>query len=153
MKNVAYEIFNGPKDLPRLGISPLTGEACAYSQRLLCDVSAAGLQLLQEFLGAMQLALPPNMNSRVGDDAAAVGSVMLPRSLWQDLVRFYAFRSGALAYLDSPDGSIYVLYDEEILSRYASSLSSFSVVRNPTLGSSHPREGSRNVHAATGRVL
>lgn len=147
----AYLLIHGFRDLAVAGISPLTGEACAFSQRILCDVSEPGRALLQDFFGVSEFATHPNMNSTVGD-AAAIGSVMLPRGIWRDLAAYYAFSSGALAYLEHPDGTLMVLYAQELLDRYTER-TDISIVRNPATSSLAPRVGSRNVHMATGRVM
>lgn len=153
MSNTAYQTFYSFKDLQQIGIEPLTGEACAYSQRVLCDVSERGLKLLSEFLGVPDLKLQPNMNSRVGEETA-IGSFMLSRGVWRDLVAFYAFEVGAPAYMTQPDGSLFVLFDENLVERYATLESRhMKMVRNPVRHSTQPRVGSRNVHMATGRVM
>lgn len=147
----AYLAIHGLRDLVPLGINPLTGEACAYSQRVLCDVSEAGRELLQDFFGVQTFATHPNMNSLVGE-APAIGSVMLARNLWRDLAAYYAFSSGALAYVTAPDGAMMLLYEEALADRYAAH-PEFELTRNPTIGATAPRVGSRNVHIATGRVM
>lgn len=147
----AYLAIHGLRDLVALGINPLTGEACAYSQRVLCDVSEKGRELLQDFFGLQTFVTHPNMNSMVGDDPA-IGSVMLPRGIWSDLAAYYAFNSDALAYATAPDGSVMILYTQDLVDRYAA-FSKGSLVRNPTASAKAPRVGSRNVHVATGRVM
>lgn len=70
-------------DLEKYGLNCLTGEACAYSQRLLFDVNEAGKELLSAYLGMPYISLAPNWNSSVnGQDA--VGSIMLTMaSAWE----------------------------------------------------------------------
>lgn len=80
------------QDLEEYGINALTGEACAYGLRLLCDVNANGLALLEKFLSLPSggLELNPNWNSTV-HGAPAIGSVMLPPGIIADLGVFIMF--------------------------------------------------------------
>lgn len=139
-------------DLAVLGINPLTGEACAYSQRILCDVNEEGRELLREYLGLPSLELAPAMNGTV-DGWPAVGCFMLSRGSIQDLARFGMFYKGALANITFTDGTLYGLFDQDLVDRYAGALSNGTLERNPVATSCAPRVGSRNVHQMTGRVL
>ena len=68
-----------------VGVSILTGEACAYSMRLLCDLNEEGAALVAEFLGtAGKLNLPRNMNSKV-NGKPAIRSIMLTRGMINEL--------------------------------------------------------------------
>lgn len=145
-----YIQIGSPQDLQAFGIAPLTGEACAFSMRLLCDVNEAGSALLQEYWGVPSLQLAPPMNSQV-DGVSSIGSVMLPRQGWQDLAAFAAFRDGALGYVRRKDGTLMALFTVPLFERYLDL--SADVVRNPAIASRAPRVGSRNVHEMTGRVL
>jgi len=140
----------GPSDLQAFGINPLTGEACAFSMRLLCDVNEAGKTLLQEYWGVPTLLLAAPMNSQV-DDLPSIGSVMLARSCWRDLAAFAAFRKGAVGYVQREDGTLVALFSDSLLERYVQI--GADVVRNPAPTSPAPRVGTRNVHQMTGRVL
>lgn len=82
-------------DLQRYGINSLTGEACSYSQRLLCDLSEKGIDLVREYFGLMivlnpQTQFPRNWNSKAGEDPA-IASIMLPRGIFGDLSKFILF--------------------------------------------------------------
>lgn len=132
------------------GITVLTGEACAYSQRLLCDVNDDGLALLSEFWGIPGLKLAPPMNTRV-NGLPAVGSVMLAPDAWKDLARFAFFHSRALGWVESGSGELTGIYSKELLDRYVEH--DYPVHRNYALTSDHPHVGSRNVHQMTGRVV
>lgn len=139
------------KDLEVFGISALTGEACAYSQRLLCDVNEEGKALLEEFWGTPDLTLAKPWNSSV-DGKPSVGSVMLARDGMLSIARFALFRDSALAYYEGADkASIVGIYTQERLEQYAAN--NFPLVRNYALLSQQPHAGSRNVHAMTGRVI
>lgn len=63
------------------GIIPLTGEACGLGMRQLCDVTEAGVALLDRFFGGVQLT-SANCNS------GAARSIMLPRQTLAELVTF-----------------------------------------------------------------
>jgi len=77
------------QDLEQYGILPLTGEACGLSMRLLCDLTPAGVQIMNEFLG-VQIATGTNWNSRDGQ----VASIMIPRGLLHELAAFVLIRGG-----------------------------------------------------------
>ena len=89
------KILGSPRDLEPYGISALTGEACAYNLRLLCDLNARGVESVSQFLGLrarpQSFADPWN---RTVDGEDSLGSVMLPRSVLQDLTTFLLFREG-----------------------------------------------------------
>lgn len=150
-------VIHSWSDLRVFGINVLTGEACAYGQRLLCDVNEQGKALLAEFFGMPNIQLAPPMNSRVNEQPS-VGSVMLERSAWRALAHFGHFHQGALAYAEIPseipNGPIVGIYSENRLQEYerasTGDASTFRLVRN--FRSSQPRVGSRNVHAMSGRV-
>jgi hypothetical protein len=74
-------------DFEQYGINVLPKEACAYGQRLLCDVNRDGIRLLEDYF-LVQIVFTPNWNSRVGDKPA-IGSIMLPRGVfWKGLAEF-----------------------------------------------------------------
>ncbi len=84
------------RDMAQFGIEALTGEACAYSMRLLCDVNEQGRRLLLDYLGlpdATELAIP--YNSKVGGEPT-VGSIMVERRL-EGLAVFALRRAGMKA--------------------------------------------------------
>lgn len=75
-------------DLVKFGVNTLTGEACRFGMRVLCDLSAEGVELVTRFLGLEHNAqFNKNWNSTVGS-APAVASVMLTRSALRDLRLF-----------------------------------------------------------------
>lgn len=143
-------------DLEQFGINCLTGEACAYSQRLLCDVNDDGAKLMADYLGIDFRGFADNWNSQV-NGKPAVGSVMLHRDSLQQVAVFAMFRAGALA-VYTAGGDLTPICDSERMQQYVSYMNSASTIesvrlfRNPTTSSIAPREGSRNVHAATGRT-
>jgi hypothetical protein len=145
-------------DLEQFGINALTGEACAYSMRVLCDLNADGAVLVADWLGLLDPCPPhaggktpfpfaPNWNSTV-DGKPAIGSVMLDRDCLERLAVFACFRTGALA-VATATGAVVPIEDEETLGRYGEYVEqhrSARLYRNP-----HPGAGSRNVHMFTGR--
>lgn len=141
-------------DYRKLGVEPLTGEACAFSRRVLCDVSEDGAALIKDYLGLpADAALAPKWNSQVGSKPA-VGSVMLSRDTMQDLAVFALLRNGALAVLVGPH-AVQGLFEADLLARYEALLRddasvTYSLIRN--IRSPAAAIGSRNVHQATGRV-
>lgn len=147
-------------DLQKYGINPLTGEACAYSMRTLCDLSEKGVDLLREFLGLMvvlnpQTQFPKNWNSKVGDDPA-VASFMLPNGMYGDLCKFILFHVEKMHYVyRSPDGGWYGYS----LSDFNLNAAAFKRLEESgewerwvNTRSEAEAEGSRNIHQATGRT-
>lgn len=144
-----------------LGIQPLTGEACALSMRMLCDVNAEGRQLLSDYFGIPNLEMAPPMNSRV-DEQPSVGSIMLPRQSWPEIARFGLFMKGALALYerDTAETTVYRgccqivgIFSEERVQEYVKA--GLELAYNPLKPhvGENVRVGSRNVHQMTGRVI
>ena len=154
MKKVESIQVSSWMDLQQFGIQYLTGEACTYSLRILCDLSEEGCLLVCDYLG-----LPPdtkfaaNWNSMVGS-APAVASVMLARDSVRQIAHFAFFRMGALAML-TKHGTYVGIFDADLLERYVKLIAEnpdmgYDLYRNTRTG--NPAEGSRNVHAMTGRT-
>lgn len=72
--------------LESFGIIPLTGEACAYSIRILCDYTADGQAHLERFLGTTLIPQEPWNSST--DGKRHVGCIMISRNTFQDLHTF-----------------------------------------------------------------
>lgn len=149
--------FNSWADFREYGINFLTGEACAFSMRLLCDLSEKGQEVVTDFLGLpSSIQLAPSWNSHVGE-APAVASVMLPRGLFQELARFIAFAVLGHKYVViMPDSSVHSYEDGYIESNGLTLEKAKSLLQGDWYtncrSSSAPQVGSRNVHAATGRA-
>lgn len=80
--------------LEPFGIRYLTSESCGYGLRLLCDVNQQGREAIGLFFGQCRLLpLSKNWNSEVNGEPA-VGSVMLPRSIFRDLAAFLLLEEG-----------------------------------------------------------
>jgi len=70
------------------GINILTGEACAFNMRVLCDLTEEGCKIIEEFFGGtITCTRETNWNS------GGVASVMIPRSCLKDLEKFCLLRS------------------------------------------------------------
>lgn len=87
--------INGIKEF---GIDALTGEACAYGLRLLCDLSAEACDLVRDFFGlGDKTAFDRNMNSSheyEGTIHQHVSSMMLPRGIFAELLYFALIHKG-----------------------------------------------------------
>lgn len=149
--------FNSWADFKPYGINFLTGESCAYSMRLLCDLSATGAETIRQFLGLpVGSALAENWNSRVGE-AEAVASIHLPKGMFAELARFISFNVvKARHVVEFPDGSIHAYPDGYIeqhgmtVDQARDRLPGKWYTNFADLGRSI---GGRNVHAMSGRTL
>lgn len=154
MDNNSYKPVYSFGDLRQFGIANLTGEACAYSMRQLCDVNEDGKALLEAYFG-IGLQLGDRYNSEVFGKPS-VGSLMLNSFSAQDIAQFAFFRAGALAVVVTNDRDMHGVFDEERLKAYEDYVEKYpkstSLRRNFALNSTAPRVGDRMVHTATGRV-
>lgn len=151
MKLSKIEIeFRNVSDLKPFGINPLTGEACAYGMRILCDVNRDGKELLEEFLGGV-LVTASNWNSQVnGKDA--IRSVMLSRGVFADLYKYICWREGCKYVVVYPKNYLVAGYmDLENHEVEHFRQDGYELYRNPTI-KSQPQVNGRNVHAMTGRT-
>lgn len=153
--------INNWSDLSKYGINCLTGEACAYSMRLLCDLNEDGIELLCNFFGMSYVEgitrpFSKNWNSQV-NNKPAVSSVMLPRGVFEELCRFALFSRDHCDYVvENLGGAGYVGYTEAYLKSVSHTAESMSRIyqgrmwRNPKNPANSV--GDRNVHAFTGRT-
>ncbi|MDO9179143.1 MAG: hypothetical protein Q7U16_12630 [Agitococcus sp.] len=156
----AHNSFRGVSTLSGLGqfgIGALTGEACAFSLRTLCDVNEEGKALLADFFSVPELTLADSWNSSV-NGTPAIGSIMLTHDVIKPLARFAFFRSGALAVVCTQQ-EVHGIFDASRLASYehleATTDSEFQLMRNPRVqheASSPIPVSSRNVHAMSGRL-
>lgn len=145
------------EDLRSYGIDILTGEACAYGYRVLCDVTKAGVTLFNSVFD-MQSSLRPGWNDQ---DSY---SIMMPRSMFQPLAIFALFTvDNCSQVFVTYDGVVYGIeasdYGErvalfvagcqgtfcEVCKRYGKGGGIQYTYRNPGY--------SRNAHQMTGRVV
>ena len=76
------------EDLKPYGIDVLTGEACAYGYRLLCDITDSGRKLFESVFG-LQLTVKHSYPDGWNDSDSR--SVMLPRAMFEPLAVFALF--------------------------------------------------------------
>jgi hypothetical protein len=138
------------RDLEPFGIQMLTGEACAFSMRLLCDINQKGLDLIQEYLGTGEIEVNSQWkNGDIGGCGERIGSMMLPHSVLWDLLVFAHLKQGFTVVRCRHD--ILVLDDDDKAHWKREDLSSvYDVVRYyDAIGG--PRVGTRMVHQMSGR--
>lgn len=141
-------------DLTQYGVAVLTGEADRLGQRMLCDLSERGRDLVARFLGCPELdcfALP--WNSSVGE-VPAVSSVMLGRAALQELMLFAMTTDAAhAAVVRHPDGTLVGLgADDPYLERYRQLAAGMGYTIYTTLRSLNS-QADRNMHVMTGRTV
>ena len=143
-------------DMRAFGINLLTGEACAYSMRGLCDVSESGKDYIESFFGGnVQIREGSNWNSGFNDGNGnhldSIGSVMLPYGILQELAAFCLLSVyGGTVYISDRFGVVLIKDDEEIPDYARKHL--VEDCRRFRNWNSGPNVGGRNVHAMSGRV-
>src|ERR1041384_6963405 len=80
-------------DLRPFGFNPLTADACGLMYRLLCDVPARGLALLQKCFGVPELQLAASW-SRGTKEEPHVGAIMLSHEMMTPVALFALLESG-----------------------------------------------------------
>lgn len=143
-------------DLAKFGVNPLTGEACKYAQRLLCDLSEQGVDLLRDFFGLpysedIRTQFPENWNSKVGDDPA-IASVMLARGLFGELARFALQRAGFLYIVWGMDDA-WCGYNQEDLPADMTVDKLRKIFKVVYINPVPSGTSSRNTHEMSGRTL
>jgi hypothetical protein len=154
-KEQSYKPVSRFFDMAQFGLTGLTGEACAYGMRMLCDVNEEGKALLADFFGMSNIELDRNWNSTVNEQPA-IGSVMLSHDLVPKLAQFAFFRKGALAVVIT-DREVNGIFTAERLKEYRDYIEKYPncgyrLASNHAMHSTAPMQGSRNVHAFTGRA-
>src|SRR5688572_11820399 len=79
-------------DLAAYGIEPLSGEACGLMYRILCDVTAEGLRILEKCLSVR--ITPAEAWNRGAPDRPHIGSVMLAQPMLVPIAVFALLESG-----------------------------------------------------------
>jgi hypothetical protein len=150
--------------LTAYGLTPLTGEADAYSRRTLCDLSNEGVILLTAYFGlahtkAAAQAFPANYNSCVGD-RPAVASVMLARGPMDDLMIFALLHVDQFDYvMQTPGGYAGFNDGDQYGEHYLHGVQhgvlpeGYRLHYNAAKRSTQPQVEGRHVHAMSGRVL
>lgn len=107
--------INSWNDLEAFGIVALTGEACGYAMRLLCDVTEGGKLLVERFLGG-NVTIRPGSNWNGGSkDDPHVGSVLLSRGVFTDLAAFCLLRNGGRGSVAAREDGTVLEWDEREL--------------------------------------
>lgn len=147
-------VIRGWQGLDKFGIICLTGEACVYSLRLLCDLTPAGVKLLEDFFGGnLEIKKGSNWNSQ------GVASIMLARGLAKELAVFALFQHGFEYAIVERGGNIHGM-DKELYDRYVKPDSDCPIMpdhwehvfRNPGADKPGVSIGGRNIHQMSGRV-
>jgi len=137
------------QDLEWYGIFRLTGEACPFGMRQLCDLTEKGAIIIRSFFG-----LAPDAKFQANWNSGASCSTMIPISLLDDLKVFCLFSDGAAKVLLLKDGSAFGYYPEDTeqdyLDHWRILMAGGSLERDyvPTAG---PRLGTRMIHGMSGR--
>lgn len=141
-------------DMSHFGVQSLTSESCVFALRILCDVNEQGRLLMIDYLGLpvdTELATP--WNSQVSGKPT-VGSILLHRDSLKQIAMFAMFRGGALACVVR-HGAVIGIFEPSLLTRYEDLLKEYDStgwelhLSPKRVG---PSEGTRNVHALTGRT-
>ena len=157
-------------DLKQYGLKALTGEACSFGMRMLCDVNDKGRRLLESFFGMTGLSLASNYNSTVEEYGDVNGSLVLGhKTLWELMiyVGFYIERCTMLAIMEKR-GSIAGIYsnDPDDVAKFRDNAPEYymgtdvQVLSNdwqevwaPRNPNNMPSSDGRNIHQSTGRAL
>jgi hypothetical protein len=137
-------------DLEQFGIVPLTGEACGFNMRILCDVTTEGKAYLERFFGGnMQIRAGSNWNGGSKGNPH-VGSVLLPYSILTDLGAFLLAFTGRDTTVVSvvTDGGGVLEFDGKLDDKEEARYGVIRYYRR----SNQPGTGDRNQHAASGRI-
>jgi hypothetical protein len=135
-------------DLRPYGIDGLTGEACGYSMRILCDVTEKGKALIERFFGGtIKITLDSNWNGGDKEDPH-VGSIMLPYEILPVLGAFCLLQANEPTVFITTLGEAYG-WDRGPLGE---ELEKCYNVRRYYRRSTDPGTGDRNQHAFSGRV-
>lgn len=153
--------INNWGDLQKYGINCLTGEACAYSMRLLCDLNEEGAKSICDFFGiplcttVKYAQFAANRNSMVGDKPA-VASIMLTRGIFDELARFLLFNVDNVDYVVGSGSSGFAGYTKADLVEYGKDEKDLSLIYKHCIWRNNKNAaasvGDRNVHQMTERT-
>lgn len=135
-------------DLRPYGINVLTGESCALSRRLLCDVTKEGRDLILKALGIPDISLPSPWNNS-WDNEPVVGSILLDRETLQTICILALFESKETLEVWGDESGIFHAMDDDLITRYENETHLTNGWRkyrtSGTMG--------RNVHQMSGRTV
>lgn len=149
-----YKQLRGYGSLEEYGFNCLTGEACAYSMRLLMDMNEKGAELFRKFKGLpYDCTLLDSWNNFVDGDQA-VASAMMTRGELRDLMRYVLYDVDGYQYVYEHDG-IGEMYGSHSPLEHFDGKDDWGVYRNPNYSTDaewHSKQrGDRNVHQMSGR--
>lgn len=88
--------------LREYGVDCLTGEACAYGYRLLCDLTDDGVKLIRD---VMDMADIPRLRSNWNSNGVA--SIMLPSEMLTPIAVFALFKANCKSVAIMYSGEVY----------------------------------------------
>lgn len=166
LTNEIYNTSDMSEILKRNGFDWLTGEACAFSMRILFDVDEKGARIWREFMG-----LPGNSPLAYKRNRGE-GSIMISSRTREDLVIFCLLMEGNIVWeLKNRDGRGYRLmytlqggdgheklrqlwnHPEEIADDDPYRFYKNVVSQHQYSKMNHPGRGSRNQHMMSGRII
>jgi len=152
MREIEYKrpVINGWGDLQTYGLNCLTGEACAYMERLLFDVNDVGRKFLADYFSVPEMCLSPNWNSKV-NGAPATGSIMLCQGLYLSLGRFALFHVEQVDYIAEDGFALHGYMIADVPIEEWSGMKDYQIRQNWSKNSTQPSRNGRNVHAFSGR--
>lgn len=142
-------------DLPKYGINPLTGEACKYNIRILCDLSQEGVDLIEDYFGILtDENSAKNWNSQVRDKPA-VQSIMLSRPVLNDIRKFILVHvlHYPIVLLDSEGGITGLTTEYYEKNEYWIKECLGYKIERYSVNATNDDSGGRNTHAMTGRTV
>jgi hypothetical protein len=142
--------------LREYGINPLTGEACAFGQRILCDLTERGRKIVCQMMGIGYTKVPPPGTFQDNYNSGSRYSCMIPRSILQQELAIWCMIDEGFTDLivSSRDGI--VGREQETYEEWLEYMKTFSgpygspyrrIVCN-----SGPRVADRMVHEMSGRA-
>lgn len=153
------------KLLNEFGINILTGEACAYSMRLLCDINEDGVKLIQDALGIEVGANSMRRHNSQVNGKPSLFSVMLTQAMMDELIRFFLvdkhLRRGEILVHFTPaeendfaNEFFWGGTEGEFNARFQMEENFYTVwnIRKYKIWGEQPHRGSYNVHDMTGRA-
>jgi hypothetical protein len=136
------------RDLEQFGIDLLTGEACGYMYRFLCDVTAKGKTTIEKCLDC-SLTLHENWNGGSKDDPH-VGSIMLSQEMFAPLAAFGLLEAGFAEVWLMKNGSVFGIAQDdppEEVTRWK------EFHRNNVTRILRGKDPARNLHHMSGRTV
>ena len=138
--------------LNEFGIVLLTGEACNYSQRILCDLTAKGCKLVAEFYGLPQkINFKDNWNSGPKQDPHIGSCFVLPSSIL-DLLAFCMLRSNKYVSVVITKTGNYGCKTQKVFQQIKNDKKLYGVIRYVVPLHAHPHTEAGNTHTMSGRT-